>query len=198
MDEPLAKPNRRAFPSMRIPVFVSSPTNLSPEQDDVRNEIFDTLEKERLVPRALGQSDYTDTSPLEQICTIASNCFGGLILGFEQMRVTAGTRKYRARDNEYRDASKPIDGLLRLPTAWNHMEAGILFALGKPLLIMCEDGIDDGVFYPGTAGIYTQPLPSSLVVFDKRRQQLEEVIRTWRGRVAAAYMNVWPFTNRHK
>lgn len=196
MEEPLDKPNRRNYPGVRLPVFVSSPSSLSPEQDDVRNEILDMLDREKLAPRALGQSDYTETSPLEQVCMIANNCFGGLILGFEQMRVTAGTRKHRARDNDCRDVSKPIDSMLRFPTPWNHMEAGVLFALGKPLLIMCETGIEDGIFAMGTAGLYTQQLPGSLPALNTRRDQLEEVIRTWRGRVSTAYMNAWAHTRR--
>ena len=62
MEEPLDKPNRRALPGVRLPVFVSGPTKLSPEQDDVRNAIFDILEEEELAPRALGQTDYPELS----------------------------------------------------------------------------------------------------------------------------------------
>ena len=196
MEEPLDKPNRRALPGVRLPVFVSGPTKLSPEQDDVRNAIFDILEEEELAPRALGQTDYPDSLPLVQVCMFASHCAGGLILGFEQIRATAGIQKYRARDSEYRDASKPIDGMLRLPTAWNHMEAGVLFALGRPLLIMCETGIADGVFFPGTASTFTHTLPANLNEMTRQRDQIRQIIKSWRGRVSATYRSNWQFADR--
>ena len=113
------KPIRRALPGMRIPVFVSGPTDLSPEQDGVRNAILDILKEEMLEPRALGRTDYPLSLPLAEVCVIAGHCAGGLILGFQQLRATAGTRKYRALDNRGKDASRPIKegDVVRIPTA---------------------------------------------------------------------------------
>ncbi|MFZ5559116.1 MAG: hypothetical protein ACOZDY_20760 [Pseudomonadota bacterium] len=49
---------------MRIPVFVSVPTSLSPRQEDSRRIILDELDKYGLEERRLGASDYPTELPL--------------------------------------------------------------------------------------------------------------------------------------
>jgi hypothetical protein len=78
---------------MRIPVFVSSPTQLSPVQEASRTVITTLLDELHLEPRALGRSDYPDEYPLREISVIAKHCSGGIILGFEQLYATAGIWK---------------------------------------------------------------------------------------------------------
>jgi len=92
---------------------------------------------------------------------------------------------------------KTQDDMVRIPTAWNHMEAAILFALGKPLMIMREKGIDDGVFYPGTASSFTHTLPANLKEMAGQRDQIRQVIKAWRAQVSATYKNVWPLAERY-
>jgi hypothetical protein len=197
MDEPIDKQNRYEMPKMRMQVFVSSPTKLSPEQDDVRSALLNILDGEGLAPRTLGRSDPSSTLPLAQVCVIASHCVGGLILGFEQMYVTAGTLKRRARDDDFVEISEPVDRPRRFPTAWNQIEASILFALGKPLLVMCEQGIDDGVFYPGAAGKYTYTLPANEREMKRREDEFRQIIKDWRGNALRAYQNAWAFADRY-
>jgi hypothetical protein len=199
MAEPADKPVRRVLSGMRIPVFISGPTDLNPDQDEVRNAIIEMLNDEMLEPRALGRTDYPLSLPLAEVCVIASHCAGGIILGFEQLRATAGTRKHGARKDDGKDASRPItnEQMVRLPTAWNHMEAAILFALGKPLMILCEQGIDEGVFFPGTASSFTHTLPANLNEFAAQRDPIRQVIKSWRAQVSATYKNVWSFAERY-
>jgi hypothetical protein len=198
MEENLDKLNRRKLAPMRLQVFVSTPSKLSPEQDDVRSSILDILDDEGFAPRTLGASDTSGgTLPLAQVCVIASHCVGGVILGFEQMHVTAGTLKRRARNDRNVDVSQSVDRPLRFPTSWNHIEAGILFALGKPLLIMCEAGIDDGVFYRGAAGRYIYTLPANQQEMKDQEQDFRRVIKDWRGDAAKLYKDAWPYADRH-
>ena len=49
---------------MRIPVFVSCPTSLSPEQESRRKVVVRELDRLALEPRALGRSDYPTNLPL--------------------------------------------------------------------------------------------------------------------------------------
>ena len=65
---------------MRIPVFVSCPTALSPDQNEIRKMILDLLNDIRFEPRALGRSDYPKDVPLKEVYVIARHCHGGLIL----------------------------------------------------------------------------------------------------------------------
>src|SRR5437667_6805088 len=45
------------------------------------------------------------------------------------------------------------------PTAWNNLEAGILFGLGLPILIFKEDGISGGVFDNGVTDVFIHKMP---------------------------------------
>ena len=71
---------------MKIPVFVSCPTSLSPSQEAARTVIVQQLDDNDLEPRALGRSDYPTELPLREVLLIARHCSGGIILGFEQFR----------------------------------------------------------------------------------------------------------------
>ncbi len=182
---------------MRIPVFVSCPTDLSPGRSAVRAEIISILEDEMLAPRALGRTDYPLTLPLAEVCVIASHCAGGLILGFEQFHVAEGIRKPGVKNEKGGEMLvKPSDNV-GFATAWNHMEAAILFALGKPLMLMCESTIRDGVFDRGVASSFTHKLPIDLDELKKHRDEIRQVIKAWRARVHVTYQNVWPFAGRY-
>jgi len=187
----------QATAGMRIPVFVSCPTDLNPDQDAVRNAILNILKDEMLEARALGRTDYPLTLPLAEVCVIAAHCAGGLILGFEQFRATAGTFKFLAQDAEGKNVSRPVKKLAQFPTPWNHMEASIMFSLGKPLMIMREQGISGGVFDQGVASTFTHELPKDLTAFANKRDQIRQVIKTWRSQVYATYKNVWAFADRY-
>ena len=120
---------------MKIPVFVSAPTTLSKEQEDARAVIDGLLESLNLEPRALGRSDYPATLPLREVYSIARHCAGGIILGFSQFVAPSGVWKSGTT------AERVTTSSVSFPTPWNHLEAGILFSLGLPLLVFREEGI---------------------------------------------------------
>src|SRR6266480_2192438 len=120
---------------MKIPVFVSCPTSLSPSQEAARTVIIQQLDDNDLEPRALGRSDYPTDLPLREVAMIARHCSGGIILGFEQFYAPSGVVK-RGTAGE-----KAAPGEVVMPTPWNYLEAGILFGLRLPLLVFREDGI---------------------------------------------------------
>ncbi|HST57508.1 MAG TPA: hypothetical protein VLK84_02395 [Longimicrobium sp.] len=78
---------------MKIPVFVSCPTALNPQQDASRKLILSELARHGLEPRALGRSDYPTELPLREVLLLAKHCAGGIILGFEQFEANGGTWK---------------------------------------------------------------------------------------------------------
>src|SRR6478672_11786927 len=138
---------------MKIPVFVSCPTSLSKDQEARRKIAIDILDSLNLEPRALGKSDYPADLPLQEVFVIARHCAGGVILGFNQFTATAGTSKPGTQKETSLSTS------MKFPSAWNHLEAGILFSLGKPLLVFREDGISGGVFDPGVSDVFVQKMP---------------------------------------
>jgi hypothetical protein len=115
---------------MKIPVFVSCPTSLSPSQEAARTVIIRQLDDNDLEARALGRSDYPTELPLREVLLIARHCSGGIILGFEQFRASSGLKKPGT------PAEQQISTSIPFPTAWNHLESGILFGLHLPVLVL--------------------------------------------------------------
>src|SRR2546423_6776306 len=103
---------------MKIPVFVSAPTVLSPAQEASRRLILRELEHSGLEWRALGRSDYPTELPLREVLTIARRCAGGVVLGFSQFRSDAGV--WKPDTSQQKLATAPI----LFPTPWNQLEAG--------------------------------------------------------------------------
>jgi len=167
---------------MRIPVFVSCPTSLSPKQEGSRAALIKFLDELNLEPRALGRSDYPAEFPLREVLVIANHCAGGIILGFEQFQATSGTWKRGAKE-ERKVVSKES---VLFPTPWNHLEAGILFGLALPILIFREDGISGGVFDNGVTDVFVHKMPPPRPN-SADRDSLKEVFLKWHARVSARY-----------
>jgi hypothetical protein len=165
---------------MRIPVFVSCPTALNQPQHASRELVIRELTRQGLEARALGRSDYPTHLPLREVLVIAKHCSGGVILGFEQafardVRVKRGTP-------EERRAAQPIS----FPTPWNHLEAGILFGMGLPLLVFREPGIVGGIFDTGVTDTFIHPVPTP-AMSRANKTALLEVFRKWQAKVREHY-----------
>lgn len=165
---------------MKIPVFVSAPTSLSPAQDAARKLILRELEKNALEPRALGRSDYPTELPLREVLTIARHCAGGVILGFQQFRSDSGVSKPDTPDQ------KPAAGPVVFPTPWNQLEAGILFSLGVPILVFKEPGISGGVFDRGVTEVFVHEMPSAKMN-GRARESFSAVFLKWQADVRQFY-----------
>lgn len=163
----------------RIPVFISCPTTLTKKQKELRKFLIDLIEDLNMEPRALGTSDYPKDYPLKEVAIIARRCSGGIILGFEQIRVLNGILKAGT------PVEKEIKSPLLLPTPWNQIEAGILFGLRLPLLIFKEDGITGGVFDNGITDAFVHTFPDKLT--DKKKDEIKQVIQKWFGEVSVLH-----------
>jgi hypothetical protein len=163
----------------KIPVFVSCPSTLTSKQNQTRKFLISIIEDLNMEPRSLGRSDYPKVFPLKEVAIIASRCSGGIILGFEQMRIHEGLIKAGTKSQ-----SKITSGTL-LPTAWNHIEAGILFGLKLPLLIFKEKDIEGGVFDPGITDAFVHTFPD--VLNEKKKDEIKQVIQKWFGEVSVLH-----------
>ncbi len=170
---------------MRIPVFVSCPTTLNPAQESARSSLVEFLNSFNLEPRALGRSDYPAELPLREVLVIARHCAGGLILGFEQFRTSSGMWKRGTKSPQTVNPKKPVC----MPSPWNHLEAGILFGLGLPILIFREEGISGGVFDNGVTDVFVHKMP---LAENKATdaESLKEVFLKWHSRVLARYFTL--------
>ena len=164
---------------MKIPIFLSCPTALNYNQEESRKIVLKELELLSLEPRALGRSDYPTDLPLREVYVLATHCSGGVVLGFEQFFTQDGIYK-RGTDQE-----EMANGIIH-PTPWNHLEAGIMFGLGLPLLVFRERGIYGGIFDPGVTDVFVNQMPPHDISREKR-QELREVFLKWQSRVREHY-----------
>jgi hypothetical protein len=138
------------------------------------------LDEFGLEPRALGRGDYPVDSPLREVVVIAKHCSGGLVLGFSQLSVERAQSKSGTPDE------RRVTGL-RVPTPWNHLEAGILFALGLPLLVFREEDVAGGIFDLGASDAFVHQMPTVGGALDV--EGLREVFLRWQARVRERYYN---------
>jgi hypothetical protein len=108
------------------------------------------------------------------------HCSGGVILGFEQLRVTAGTIKSRS------GRAEKIKKSISIPTAWNHLEAGVLFNHGIPIMIFKEPDVEGGVFDRGVTDVFIQPMPTESLS-NEGLEDLDAVFQKWAGKVREHY-----------
>lgn len=163
----------------KIPVFISCPTVLNKKQNELRKYLVNLVEELNMEPRALGRSDYPKDYPLKEVAIVAKRCSGGIILGFEQMRVEKGKIKTGTPEE------KEITDEIRLPTSWNHIEAGILFGLRLPLLIFKEKGIQGGIFDYGISDAFVHTFPETLV--KEKKEAIRQVIQKWFAEVSVLH-----------
>jgi hypothetical protein len=166
---------------MRIPVFVSapSPDNLSPAQTESAQMILKLVQRYKLEWRALGRSDYPNDLPLKEVLRMVRHCSGGLILGFEQVRMTAGEIR---RGSKYAATASDMS----FPTPWNQLEAGILYSAGVPLMIFREPDVSGGVFDVGSTEVFIHQMPSAGMA-KHSLDDLDSVFQNWVARVRTHY-----------
>jgi len=179
---------------MRIPVFVSCPSVLNAKQEARAEIIHGLAKKYGLEWRGLGRSDYPNRLPLREVLRMIRHCSGGIILGFEQYHVTSAVYRRGCGRGRRQLINKP----LAFPTPWNHLEAGILFNQGLPILIFVEKGISGGVFDPGITDVYVHKMPSP-TMSPKDRGDLDMVFQNWEAEVRRHYYHEWlpPDTDRN-
>ena len=136
-------------------VFISRPTAINNVQTNFCGNLEAALRIRGLKLRSLGTTDYSNKAPLLGVRQLLNNCEGVIILGLKQIFVKDciekdGTTKKKERKEFY------------LPTAWNHLEGGIAFGLNLPLLILCEEGVEGGIFDQGVTDKFIHHIRLSL------------------------------------
>ncbi len=167
---------------MLIPVFVSIPNTLNEQQRLAYKYVLGELGHHGIEARTLGRTDYPTSFPLREVLTLAKHCSGGVILGFSQLIATAGTIKKGTPFRSHIKKGKPLP----FPTPWNHLEAGILFALAVPLLVFREPGIFGGVFDNGVTDLFIHPMPRPDAEYQEKKA-LGAVFQKWSAQVRSHY-----------
>jgi hypothetical protein len=123
-------------------VFVSRPSTVTPEQQRFCLALEEMLRDRGCEPRTLGRTDYPNKAPVTAVRELMSECEGAIVLGLRQLEVIEGiTKPGTAEEVQIRGAF--------YPTPWNQLEGGVAFAMGMPLMIVKEEGVEGGIFDAG-------------------------------------------------
>ncbi len=123
-------------------VFISSIGNLSPKQVEYMNALRNHLKEFNIDTLYLSRSEYRNSGQISTIQGKIAKVNGVIIVGLKNMLVKEG---------EYRPSSSDRHTVRNvwLPTSWNNIEAGIASALGKPILVIHQAELTDGIFDRG-------------------------------------------------
>jgi hypothetical protein len=119
-------------------VFLSRPNWLQDEYKQGIESLCDLLKSHDINPRTIGQTDFPSMSPMDGVIELLEECEGAIILGYPQIEITAATIKGVTN-------SAPFC----LGTEWNHIEAGLAYAIGLPLLVIHDFSVGRGIFDRG-------------------------------------------------
>jgi Pentapeptide repeats (8 copies) len=108
-------------------VFLSAPSTRTPAQDSMCERLAEMLNHEGLVLESLPPRDYPPSGALAEIGRLLAGCAGVIVLGLRN------------------DGSNP-DALQAGITPWTHVEAGMAYGRGLPLLLLREPGVYKGAF----------------------------------------------------
>ena len=78
----------------------------------------------------------TNKQPLKDVEYRMQRCYGAVVLAFERTRIEVGV-SWPGAGAKLEKALKDI----RLPTAWNQIEAAMAYTRGLPLLVLVEHGL---------------------------------------------------------
>jgi hypothetical protein len=115
-------------------VFISVGGTATDKQETFIRAVEDRLRSEGLVPHTVGRNTFSTDAPLKTVTELLDKCAGTLVIALE--------RTYFASGVEKRGGPKQATlSDVRLPTAWNQIEAAMAYSRGHPLMIVVEQGL---------------------------------------------------------
>ncbi len=129
--------------SVQRNVFISRPTLIEENFETAYTAFHRFLLSENLVPRRLGESDYSYKAPLQAVMEIIAQCSGTIVLGYPQMRF----------HHEWKRGSEVQNQIgYVFPTPWNQIEGALAFRARAPVLVIAHTGVNGGIFDHGVTG----------------------------------------------
>jgi len=133
------QPLQRLSENTQIRVFISKPGFLDYQQQQHVKSLLSRLETEGIISHTLERTEYPQFGVISEVQRLMSDCAGAVIFGFKQLEVSEGFwRSSTPEEKHLKD--------IYLATPWNHVEAGMEAMLGIPIFIVCQRGVDGGIF----------------------------------------------------
>lgn len=154
-------------------VFVSRPTWVPEPFVAGLRSFIKSIEGYGLVPKTLGVSDYPHESPLDEVIRLMTECSGAVILGYPQVWIQRGIVK--------ETPITPLDDMA-LPTEWNHIEAGLAYALKRPLLLIHHLTVSRGIFARGAMNTFNYSVDLSDASWS-HQERIQGAVKSWADHV---------------
>lgn len=116
--------------------------------------------------------------------TIMQHCAGGIVLGFEQTRLCIHNGQGNVEHSPL--LTQPVPKVASFPTPWNHLEAGMMFARGLPMLVFKDAGINGGIFDTGVTDVFIHTMPKEPMA-KAELDALDLMFQNWAARVRRHY-----------
>jgi hypothetical protein len=154
---------------MPVDVFLSVGRASTDAQERFIEGVERCLLDQDLHPRTLGRNEWSSVQPLQAVRERMEQCSGAAVVAFERTRIGSGTE-------DERDISDEV-----LPTVWNQIEATMAYSLGKPLLVIGEEGLRSEGLLESRYDWFVQWLPLKEEAL--RTPECMGVIEDWKKRV---------------
>lgn len=161
IDKPSKKPKI-------LSIFLSKPGTLNTQQQTLVQALTAILAKEDVTVDTVEREDYPGFGAVSEVRRVMNGCAGVVVLAFRQLEVHYGT--WRNGTEEARNIENTA-----LPSAWNHVEAGMAAMAGLPVLFVVEQGVEGGPFE-------LEDIDHIVAHLDLNRpdyQRLGDMVRTW-------------------
>jgi hypothetical protein len=119
---------------METNVFISVGRTSTPEQEEFVYSFEQFLIGNGFTPRTVGRTDFSSLQPLKFIKQLMKQCSGTVVIAFERIHIQGGLERRGS-------GTKTVIRNENIPTVWNHIEAGMAYVLGHPLLVIAEQGL---------------------------------------------------------
>lgn len=149
----------------RPKVFISKPGTLNVLQQELVRQVVGILADEDIDATTVERGNYPNVGAMSEVRRVLMGCSGALIIGFRQLEVAKGT--WRSGTEE----AKSVEDVA-LPTAWNHVEAGMAAMAGLPMLFLVERGVIGGLFELGDVGHCVTAIDLSKPSHDEIRRSI--------------------------
>lgn len=122
-------------------IFISKPGILDIRQHHLVGSIKQLVERRGYEVVELCRSEYDASDVLTKLKEKMTPCVAMIVFGFRSLHVISGEHRIGTDDHSLMSSSY-------LSTPWNQIEAGMAAVQGKPLLLIHDDNVSDGIFDP--------------------------------------------------
>lgn len=147
---------------------------LARRQAQFTDAVMKTFESKGLTPHTVGAQDFTSRSPLRKVLDVLRQCDGACILGLVQVQARNATVKPGTK-------AETIVSTLVFPSPWNQLEAGMALVRDLPLLVICQEGVNGGIFDDGVGDVYVHRLRGGLSQRWLSSAEFQQSLDEWIG-----------------